>query len=180
MYQAISEVLQRLESPLSAAEMHGLLSGFVCAAHDNSAATWADDVIARSTPPDAATAVQCRKVLLSLQAYTLNQLQHDNFEYSPLLPNDNHALALRTHALGQWCQGFSYGLGLGGLKNMHTLSAPVREFIEDVLHFTRLDDSNNLNTDDAAQESEEKAYMEVREYLRVGVMTVYEERPLTP
>jgi uncharacterized protein len=181
MYSAISAVLERLDAPYSAAEMHGLLSAFLCASADRSDNAWLNDVMAHSTPADEATATQCRKVLLSLHAHVLHQLDNGEFQFNLLLPADSTSLSERSRALGQWCQGFSYGLGLGGLKNMRALSSSAREFIEDVLKFTRLDEiPDEIGADHDNETDNENAYMELREYLRVGVMTLYEDRSPPP
>ncbi|MDH5501907.1 MAG: UPF0149 family protein, partial [Gammaproteobacteria bacterium] len=91
--------------------------------------------------------------------------------------------ALRTEAMGQWCEGFLHGLVIraeGDRLRKRLASEPLSELIKDLLEITRaeVDDSTD-------QETNEAAFVELQEYLRVAAQFVYEElaefrQPVTP
>ncbi|MCB1811141.1 MAG: UPF0149 family protein, partial [Candidatus Competibacteraceae bacterium] len=107
-------------------------------------------------------------------------LQHDDFIFQLLLPDDEIELPLRVESLGNWCQGFLAGLGLGGMQNTDNLTSEVKDFLQDVSHIARL----GLAAEDG-DEGDEIAYVEIIEYMRAGVLLVSQElqrgkRPTTP
>ena len=174
MYDAINQVLQRLGAALDAAELHGLLCGVGCSACRPDGVAWLehvlpDDVEARTGENFA----RYRKILLHLQDHVQTQLTSPTLDFNPLLPTDSEPLGRRSEALGLWCQGFLYGLGLGGLKDTSGYSDNVREFLADVTEFSRI---TSASAGEAGEAEEEAAYMELFEYLRVGVLTLYEEK----
>ena len=92
-----------------------------------------------------------------------------NYEFSPLLPADNDPIALRTQALCLWCQGFLFGLSIGGLKTLDALSEASQEIVEDFSAIAQLEEQHENG------EAEETAYMELVEYLRVAMFTLVDE-----
>ncbi len=71
--------------------------------------------------------------------------------------------------LGGWCAGFLYALGLAGEDSYGRLSSEAREFVRDLTEISRIDAGVE------GDEQEEAAYTEVLEYVRVGVLMVYED-----
>ena len=88
----------------------------------------------------------------------------------PLLPDDDAPLRQRADALGAWCQGLLYGLGLGQADRRGQLSVESREFLRDATEIAQV----GFETDEAS-EADETAYAEVVEYLRVGLLMVLED-----
>src|SRR5438309_6995139 len=91
-------------------------------------------------------------------------------EFELLLPEDEQSIDARTAALAAWCQGFLYGLGAGAIPDASELPGEVGEVVRDFLQITRAGV-------DAAQdeESNESAYAELVEFVRVGVQLLFEE-----
>ena len=87
-----------------------------------------------------------------------------------LLPSDAQSLESRTAALAQWCQGFLYGLGSGSIPDVGGLPGDVGEIVRDLTEITRagVDDGDG-------EESNEGAYAELVEFVRVGVQLLFEE-----
>ena len=51
--------------------------------------------------------------------------------FQPLLPSDDASIGDRTSALGEWCQGFLYGLGTGsGLPEASDLEGEAADLLE--------------------------------------------------
>ncbi|MBL1293718.1 MAG: UPF0149 family protein [Thiotrichales bacterium] len=107
--------------------------------------------------------------LATLHRETRAQLNSLNYEFNPLLPDDNETIAQRTQALSLWCQGFLFGLSVSGLKTLDALSEASREIIEDFSAIAQLEEQFEEGED------EESAYMELVEYLRVATFTIADE-----
>ena len=90
--------------------------------------------------------------------------------FEVLLPGDEQPIAARATALGQWCQGFLYGLGTSAIDDVTRLPGEVGEIVRDLSEITRIgvDGSESL-------ESNEDAYAELVEFVRVGVQLLFEE-----
>lgn len=117
-----------------------------------------------------------QQALRLLYADTLNALRGENLDFEVLLPGDEITLATRAGGLSQWCQGFLYGFAtgqaLGGVPKQDELPANVNEILTDLTHIGR---ASVEIEGDADNESEEEAYAEVVEYVRVGVQLIHDE-----
>jgi hypothetical protein len=104
---------------------------------------------------------------------TQRALRGDEMAFQPLLPDDDATLEQRTGALSQWCQGFLYGFGTGQAIPAEQLSGDVVEIIKDLTYVARA----ALDASDAsdASEEDEQSYVDLVEYLRVGVQLVHDE-----
>ena len=61
-------------------------------------------------------------------------------KFQPLLPADDESLDDRTAALGEWCQGFLYGLGAGrAVPDPDTLKGEAAEVLRDITEITHVD-----------------------------------------
>ena len=90
-----------------------------------------------------------------------------------MLPDDYDSAANRAAALGRWCEGFLHGLvsnaRADALKERLS-TEPMSDIIKDMLQITRA-----TVDDDTEDESNEAAYAELVEYLRVAAQLTYEE-----
>ena len=89
------------------------------------------------------------------------------------MPDDQTDAALRTAAMAHWSEGFLHGLvsAQHGDELRDRLAAePLSDIIRDMLQITRaeLDESTDAETNEAA-------YTELVEYLRVAAQLAYEE-----
>jgi uncharacterized protein YgfB (UPF0149 family) len=91
-------------------------------------------------------------------------------EFELLLPEDEQPLDARTAALALWCQGFLYGLGTSVVQDESGLPGDIGEIVRDLTEITHV-------AVDAEQtdESNESAYAELVEFVRVGVQLVFDE-----
>jgi uncharacterized protein YgfB (UPF0149 family) len=87
-----------------------------------------------------------------------------------LLPEEELPLDARTAALAQWCQGFLYGLGSRVIQDANGLPGDAGEVVRD------LSDITNVGVDPGDdEESNESAFAELVEFVRVGVQLVFAE-----
>jgi uncharacterized protein YgfB (UPF0149 family) len=107
-------------------------------------------------------------------------MNDSNVDYQLFLPDDDESLEARVEALGVWCQGFVYGLAAGGVQEDSVIPDDSKELITDIIEISRA----GYVADDEAEErvgvvndddEDEAAFMEVSEYVRMGVLLIYEE-----
>lgn len=167
--QPLFERLARLLDPLDPAELHGLLCGLLCADRDLDPEQWLIHA-SEHLADQVELAESARDVLLKLFEYGAAQLNAPDWSATPLLPDDDASLRRRADALGGWCQGLLYGLGLGEVERRGELSAESREFLRDAAEIAQV----GFDTDEAS-EADETAYAEVVEYLRVGLLLIHQD-----
>jgi uncharacterized protein YgfB (UPF0149 family) len=152
----------------SASEIHGVLCGLVCAGTSQAHVEWMEELF-RDRPVDDLLAREARQTLGQLYLASRQQMTDEGLEFSLLLPDDETRLEQRAGALVQWCEGFLFGLGMGGVTERQ-LAGDAQEALHDISEFTRLDV-------EALEEgeSDETAYMELQEFLRVATLLIREE-----
>lgn len=167
-FPELDDTLRRAGAACDAAETHGTLCGALCAGVDEGDA-WVDHILDEASGPDEAQAA-CRRKLRDLCDETRGLLRAAALEFAPLLPDDETGLADRTDALGEWCQGFLFGLGLAGASlKPDELSDETGEVLRDLGQIA------NAGFEGEDSEEDERAYAEIVEYVRVGVQMLYEE-----
>jgi uncharacterized protein YgfB (UPF0149 family) len=152
-------------APVDPAEAHGSLCGALCAVAGYRAQDWFDEVL-----PDArGSALRARNLLQTVFDETAQALGGGEMDFGPLLPDDESALQVRVEALAEWCVGFLYGLGAGGLPSLDSVPGEVGEVLRDFTEISRADVGGD------AEEANEAAYTELVEFVRAGTQLVYEE-----
>lgn len=152
-YAAVDDLLQRLGLVQDAAEFHGALCGRLCAVAEGEM----DEVAGQP-------------LLQALRDQSLHDLKDIGAGFQPLLPEDDAELSGRVEALAQWCAGFVFGLGSVPGFDLSALSGDAREMVSDMTEISR---AETAPRDDA--ESDEEAYAEILEYVRVGAQLVFME-----
>jgi uncharacterized protein len=161
-YAQLADALAGVEAPVSAAEVHGIISGVVCA-HGAADGPWRahalGDVMA---PPELADRLD------RLFGRTAALLHEGEIDFGLLLPGDDAALAQRVEALADWCRGFLLGFGMTR-GDAGRLSEDAAEVLEDFAHIAE------AMPDAEDDEDSDRAFAELAEYARVGAQLVYEE-----
>jgi uncharacterized protein len=165
-FPELEDTLAEAGSPTEAAEAHGSLCGALCAVSRLQFESWLQELLEEREAQNERT----REVLHSVFSKTSQELGGDGMQFAPLLPDDDEPLAGRTSALAHWCEGFLYGLGAGGLTSVDALPGEVGEIVRDMSEISRA----TADADDAT-ETDEQAYAELVEYIRVGVQLIYDE-----
>jgi uncharacterized protein len=164
-YHHIQQLLVQERSLAEAAEAHGTLAGCLCATAGYRLEHWLREILpeGRASPETSAT-------LEELFTATADALLQPDMEFELLLPADEQPIEVRTAALAQWCQGFLYGLGAGGITDATGLPADAGEIVRDLTEISR------AGVDEMqGEESNEAAYAELVEFARVGVQLLFEE-----
>jgi uncharacterized protein len=164
-------VLEGLGSTVPAAEAHGCLVGALCTTPHYPMERWLEEII---PDEDRRNDDDCQQALRLLYADTLNSLRGDQMDFEVLLPDDDISLETRAGGLSQWCQGFLYGFGTGQPIKQEALPGSVSEIISDLTHIGRASVDLDGGSEDSS-ETEEEAYAEVVEYVRIGVQLIHDE-----
>ena len=171
-FDELDNALQRCGSSWDAAQSHGLLTGRLAAAGVAAGPEWLAQVL-EGTDEANALCHETRKMLDSLYQGTFWHLSERLSEFMPLLPGDDVEAERRALALAHWCEGFLHGLVSSehDAKLKERLAAePLADIIRDMLQITRA--AVDEESDD---ETNEAAYAEIVEYVRVAAQLAYEE-----
>jgi len=164
-YRRIQELLAQEHALAGAAEAHGMLGGCLCGAAGYRFEDWLREIL-----PEGRAGVASGATLRELYDATAAALVSPDMEFTPLLPDDEEPLDVRTAALAEWCQGFLYGLGSGAITDAGELPGEAGEIVRDLTEITRA----GVDAGEA-DESNENAYAELVEFVRVGVQLLFEE-----
>jgi uncharacterized protein len=164
-YDEIRRVLAAARSMSEPAEAHGTLTGALCAAGDYRLEDWIGEIL-----PEGAVDPLAAAALNELFQQTGQALGGETMGFQMLLPGDEHAIDQRAAALGAWCQGFLYGLGSSRMGDSSRLPGEAGEIVRDLMEITRV----GVDGRDT-EESNEGAYAELVEFVRVGVQLLFED-----
>jgi yecA family protein len=165
-YSDIQNVVLNHYGSGSAAEVHGLLSGMLCMDRGIDRNEWLDNIFGRNQED-----LDEDERLLIGQVFESTRQELDDFDFSfePLLPEDDEfPLTERAEALSEWCQGFLAGLGFRAKETGAAWPGGCAEILRDFMAIARLDT-------EASDESDEVAYAELTEYVRVGAQLIRTE-----
>lgn len=166
-YTEFEQKLQGLGVQISAAEVHGILSGMLSVAEPKDPDAWrsALEEILDCGKPDR----EHWSMFTKLKTKILADLNHKAFAFKLMLPDDEVSLQLRLEALADWCRGYLSGLGLVGMTAMALNNPVVKELLEDLSQIAQLSPKTDESEDD------EKNYVELLEYVRIAVQNIYLE-----
>jgi uncharacterized protein YgfB (UPF0149 family) len=165
-FKDFEDVLATAGSLADAAEAHGSLCGALCAMSPYRMQDWVNEILPDGASLPAESAAVIERVFLS----TATSFGEQGMEFEPLLPDDEQPLNGRANALALWCTGFLYGLGTGQISDLDALAGDVGEIVRD---FTEISRATGDEAD--ADESNEQAYAELVEFIRVAAQVVFEE-----
>ena len=168
-YNSLNDALVKAGAELVASEAHGVLCGMTCAAGKLELSAWLEQVF-EALDLNNMQVKEASQLLVGLYNDTQQQLNDSGVDFHLFTPDDTDSLALRTEALAAWCQGFTYGLAAGGLKEDRDLPEDTSELIRDMVEIARAGHDS-----DDEQDTDEDAYMQLFEYVRMGVLLINEE-----
>jgi uncharacterized protein len=167
----LATALKTLRLGVGASDLHGSLTGYLCAGGRASVEEWPR---ALEIEPATATALN-DAALRRLYTECRAQLEDPELGFEPLLPGHEAPVEHRAEALVEWCRGFLGGVGLSGAQP-RALSVDATEVLSDI---GRIAGSQFAYED---VEEDETALSEVLEFVRVGVLLLHAEmrRPRNP
>jgi len=169
-YDQVNDAIRGVPSDFNAAEFHGQLCGLLCTCDRLQLQDW----LLVSLPEIAPSSLSplSHELFQVLLDHSQAALGGDDFGFELLLPDDTAGLAARLEALATWCQGFLFGISHAGVSDIQALPGELPEIVEDILSISR---AENFALENEDEDEAEAAYMELVEYLRVGVQLFSEE-----
>jgi len=163
-YDNLQVICEQLNLSFSPAAIHGMLCGFLCAGQTLESERFLKELTNNQIDQDAV------KSLSSLRQISLQQINTHDFEFYLLLPDDDEPLGVRAKALSEWCHGFvdsfnSIDINIDDLSEQESKDALLH-----IHEFSELDYQSL-----AIDEEDEKAYVEVSEYVRMAVLMLHTE-----
>ena len=150
------------------AECHGVLCGLLSRLPDASLDAYVGllDMLELVNSPGTGLKISLEELLNSTRV----QLADEDMGLSLWLPNDDETLEDRTMALSQWCSGYLAGLGSSGDDTLKAMSEDANDALKDLQQISAAD-----VTDTSESEEDEKAFMEIVEYIRVAILMIRED-----
>ena len=171
-HDELDAALKRCGASWDAGQVHGLLCSRLAVLGADAGIGWLDQVL-EGSDPDTVLRRECESMLDALYTYTHRQLAERQSDFEPLLPDHSDSTNIRADAIARWCEGFLHGLVSGSPDDIlkeRLANEPLSDIIKDMLQISRA--TVDEETDD---ETNESAYAELVEYLRVAVQLTYEE-----
>lgn len=160
-------------------ESHGLITGLIAGQPDLDVDRlwlhWAglnldtEQDIDDPADPQASHREHLEAALEAIQS----QLQSEEMAFEALVPSMDQPLAQRTEGLAHWCGGFLAGFGASGAVIKDEEASEALELLSEIARAS----SQGDEIDDASAdlESEEAAFVELVEFVKVAVLLLHEE-----
>ncbi len=166
-YQSLTVALNQQAVALTAAEMHGLISGLLCGG--NRDASW-QTLVFDLTNEGIAFPQALSQPLQQLHEITRDTLEDDEFMFQLMMPEGETVSVFdRADALAGWVNHFLLGLGMMQPK-LAQVKDEVGEAIDDLRNIAQLGYDEGED-----QEELEQSLEEVVEYVRVAALLCHTE-----
>lgn len=175
-FEELANQLLEQGSAVSPARMHGALVGLLAAGAQPIPELGLDAV---AQLLDVNAHGELAEQIMQLYIITAGALADEEFEFHPLLPEDDEALEIRTEALGDWSAGFLLGFAQQNARTpdqVKTLSGDTSEVLTDMAALAEASLNEQEDTDEDEAESN---YWELVEYLRFAALNVFMDTRMT-
>ncbi len=166
-YSQLLRTASQAQAEISISESHALLCGLMSGSPSVNCQRWFNELFSEPSHGNVLRA-EYEEVLSQIFQITHDELILNGMGFTLLLPDDDFPLNERVEALADWARGFLAGLALVGRSKDSALSEESQGFIADLAEISQA-------AIDEANAEEEEAFIEIEEYLRVGVMLVLDE-----
>lgn len=166
-YAELAQALNAADIELSAAEVHGMITGTVSVPQARAPGAL---FFGRRPVTPTPEIENFLRLVAALQEDIRSRLAGVDFEFAPPLPGGGAELPEQVEALAAWSRGYLLGLTAAGVRDPGGLEDETREFLADALRIGEAE-----MDDDETVEQQEREIAEIVEYLRAGVQLVYDE-----
>ncbi len=152
-------------------ELHGLMVGEIVGSLKRTATDWLNQVLEHMGVEslDNERHANVTEDLLGFYAHTLEGIDKDSSSFVLLLPDDDYALSERVESLVVWVRGFLEGIAISASDRLQKMDSELQEILKDFVEICQID----ARVDE--DESGEKEFFEISEYIRIGVLNLYAE-----
>lgn len=168
-YWEVADCLAVAALPMSPSQLHGRLCGYIAAANKADGFAWLETLLRAKQAQDEAP-MEARDTFLNLYRYSFSHITQMDFSFALLLPIEDESIEERAAALGEWCHGFIQGLQMLGIEIDTAQTEELRDALFHIEEISRLDYDNLSIT-----EEDERCFVEVYEYVRMAVLSLYAE-----
>lgn len=109
--------------------------------------------------------------VMQLYTVTAAALEDEEFDFHPMMPDDETDIVQRTEAMADWCKGFLAGfaqVGAAAQRSAPALSEDSSEILRDIASMAEA-----AVGEDESEEDSEESYFELVEYLRIAALNVF-------
>ncbi len=167
-FSDVTATLQMRGFEHGASGWHGLMCGVLAVNATSSYTVWLHELVENNNPTHA-FGIETERELRHAFEVVREQLFDPEMGFRLLLPEDHAPFKQRLQAVAQWCDGFMFGVALSAVDTNVKFSLDSQEILRDVAEIAR------LGVSQVQDEADELAYVEIVEYLRVGVLIIAEE-----
>ena len=167
-FYTLEDALLRVDADFTASEAHGIACAVLAFNNQYHEKAWQAQIL-KGDHRDFHIQ-EARKLLQQLFNTSLWQLNSGDLSFELFLPPEQDSLAAQVTALQKWCQGFAFGLALSGLKTLQDLPEDSRDWVQDVV---KIGAAGEMDVQD--EDESEAAFIELAEFIRVGVLMMNEE-----
>ncbi len=171
-FASLQAIITTEDVKIHGSELHGVLTGLICAGYSFEGSDYLKMLNDLFNNGDALPN-KLRMTVKLMFGQLWQDILDDSYGFNLLLPDDDDSLVERGHALGMWVQGFNLGFGLQQTKTA-TFSEDVKEVLSDFAEIANL--SDELEED----ETNEQAYYEIIEYVRMSSLLCFSELGVPP
>lgn len=155
-YQSLQDELKEQKSDLQAAEVHGMMTGWLCIKSPKKN-DWEYSLF-----PDLDISPTFRHIFEGIY----KQLCSDNLLFNILISSDDTPLTQQAEDLAFWSRGFLLGLGLGGFQT--ETDEILNEAINDLRQISHIDFQGIIDNNENEQD-----LSELIEFVRTAVMIIF-------
>lgn len=152
-------------------ELHGLMLGEIVGGLRRTASDWLNEVLKHMGVEslDDQRYANVTEDLLAFYAKELESIDKDSSSFIMLLPDDDYALSERIESLVVWVRGFLEGIAISASERLQKMDSDLHEILQDFVEICQIDPRVDQD------ESGEKEFFEISEYIRIGVLNLYAE-----
>jgi len=130
-YITITAALEKLDTEVTPSEVHGTLTGILCAITSAKAELWQHNLWPHMSHDSGdLLAAEALEVFNQLHDTTRLQINDPNCEFQLLLPVDDDHIDNRVNALGDWCQAYLVGFSSYSLEGNEEDENAYAELVE--------------------------------------------------
>lgn len=170
-FYELDQALAQYGDEVSPVEIHALLVGFQCGGaplFGEALASTMQDFFGL----DVYMAPDLPSLLSQLSAGVEASLQQDDFTFMPMLPEGDD-FEEQVSLFSRWCESFINGFS-ATCPEEDELSEDVEGVLDDLMTFSRMREEVDLS------EQDEESFIELVEYVKVAILTLYTELVLVP
>ncbi len=160
-------LFERHEVFANPSEIHGVIAGLLCGGTKANDSHWIEP-IADFFHQGLSFHQSVVEQLEIMFKQVWDNLVDEDFQFTPLLPDDDEPLHIRSTALAGWTQGFLLGFGINK-QVLNDASEDVNEAIQDFAEICK------MASDLPDSEENENAFFEVHEYVRISSIMCFSE-----